>query len=50
MARFRRVKFKNFRNERLKCLGFNSTWNDGLPRNASLYTVFKYFVEKVYIY
>ncbi len=28
-------------------LGFNSTWNGGLPKNASLHTVQKYFVDKV---
>jgi hypothetical protein len=28
-------------------LGFNSTWNEGLPKNASLHTVQKYFVDKV---
>ncbi len=29
------------------CSGFNSTWNAGLPRNATLYTVLAYFVDKV---
>ncbi len=31
------------------CSGFNSTWNAGLPRNATLYTVLGYFVDKVII-
>ncbi len=28
-------------------LGFNSTWNEWLPKNTSLHTVQKYFVDKV---
>jgi hypothetical protein len=29
------------------CSGLNSKWNAGLPRNATLYTILGYFVDKV---